>query len=576
MRHKLNIGRHHFAFLRSIANGLDVSYCAKRFLGVEHGNEVASVSRNTINAVRAIAKRHNQKSSYRLIGLVIRPKTDSVKISIDEYISENDLQDWSESEVIEMFKEAYPDSNESVNKHREDLRLKQIELLDSLERLSVQPVKDSDLVSGWFDDALADKLITSGILTVYDLKKLISIGGNWYKNLPGVGSSKADNVKSFLESITEPLPCPISFELSSGSSEFFVASNDIPASQDRRQSSLNAKDDPQALDAWIRASAGSSKTETVYRREGIRLLLWMQTESSIKSFDAMKVENCLDYMTFLQHIPDSWISRRHVKPFESGWAPFRGQLSHDSQKQTIVIVAALFNFLQAANYIHSNPWVLVNQKTGDDSNKIVKQSRAISEFGLSEILRYIEAQPITTQSERIRFIFKFLESVGLRSMEFLNAKLGHFEEQPEGLVLYVNGKGAKNRYVYIPNQARDALERYFGIRGMTIDSDSELPLLASVHDSNNPVGYQAFYQHVKSWVLRAIRESDLSDKEKNKLVAFSPHWLRHTFGTTAILREVPMDAIQAQMGHASIQTTMNIYGRAPLKRRAEELGKAFS
>ena len=33
--------------------------------------------------------------------------------------------------------------------------------------------------------------------------------------------------------------------------------------------------------------------------------------------------------------------------------------------------------------------------------------------------------------------------------------------------------------------------------------------------------------------------------------------------------------IQAQMGHASIETTMSIYGRAPIRRRVDELGKAF-
>ena len=64
--------------------------------------------------------------------------------------------------------------------------------------------------------------------------------------------------------------------------------------------------------------------------------------------------------------------------------------------------------------------------------------------------------------------------------------------------------------------------------------------------------------------------------ERAKLAGATTHWLRHTFGTRAIAREVPLDVIQAQMGHASIQTTTAIYGRAPMRRRADELGKAFS
>ena len=70
--------------------------------------------------------------------------------------------------------------------------------------------------------------------------------------------------------------------------------------------------------------------------------------------------------------------------------------------------------------------------------------------------------------------------------------------------------------------------------------------------------------------------SSLPVKERLKLARASTHWLRHTFGTRSIARGVPLDVIQAQMGHASIQTTTSIYGRAPIQRRADELAKAFS
>lgn len=562
MKNALNIGRHHFAFLRAIADGLDVVESAKRFLGVDHGHAATTASRNTIDAVRSIAKRNDVKSGWRLIGLTIRLKNSSgvEPPTIDEYISQHDLDDWSESDVLEMYKEAYPSTPKSTNKHREKLRIRQVELLDKLELLSVQTPNDTDIVSGWFDDDLSAKFISGGIVNIGHLKCAIGRGGRWYSNLPGVGSGKAERIQSFLESI-----CGVSnitrFELSNR--------GDIQGQIVSPSTTLNASSDNEAVESWVRARAGSDKTATTYKRESTRLLLWLKE----KSLRSMKVEDCLDYMTFLQHIPDGWISKRHSKPLEPGWAPFRGQLSHDSQKQSIIIITALFHFLHQASYITANPWSLVNKKTGDDSKKIVKESRAISEFGFSEIIRYIESQPITTQSERIRFIFKFLEAVGLRSMEFLNARLGHFQDEDEGLILFVNGKGAKNRYVFIPDQAKDALQRYLNYRGCTLD-DPELPLLSSVL-SNDPVGYQAFYQHVKSWTIRAIRESTLSYKEKIRLEACSPHWLRHTFGTRAVSRNVPIDAIQAQMGHASIKTTMDIYGRAPIKRRAEELGKAF-
>jgi integrase len=78
------------------------------------------------------------------------------------------------------------------------------------------------------------------------------------------------------------------------------------------------------------------------------------------------------------------------------------------------------------------------------------------------------------------------------------------------------------------------------------------------------------------WIRKAVTASELPMHERAKLAGATTHWLRHTFGTRAIARDGPLKVIQARMGHASIQTTTAIYGRAPIKRRVDELGKASS
>ena len=129
----------------------------------------------------------------------------------------------------------------------------------------------------------------------------------------------------------------------------------------------------------------------------------------------------------------------------------------------------------------------------------------------------------------------------------------------------------------MPGQALHALQGYLLARslGSIQAAPPEAPLLAATQDSLAPIGYQALYEHVKGWLTRAVRASSLPAHERDRLSGATTHWLRHTFGTRAIAREVPLDVIQAQMGHASIQTTTAIYGRAPIKRRMDELGKAF-
>jgi integrase len=138
-------------------------------------------------------------------------------------------------------------------------------------------------------------------------------------------------------------------------------------------------------------------------------------------------------------------------------------------------------------------------------------------------------------------------------------------------------KGSKTRTVFVPRPAFEALQTYLHQRGLggMESAPADAPLLASAEDSMSPVGYQALYTTVKLWLGKAISASELSSRERSDLAGASTHWLRHTFGTKAVAREVPYDVIQQQLGHASVNTTMSIYARAPLRRRAEELARAF-
>ena len=291
----------------------------------------------------------------------------------------------------------------------------------------------------------------------------------------------------------------------------------------------------------------------------------------------MGVPDCGAFMAFLQNIPPRWISLVRAAPGQSGWAPFRGQLSHTSRRQAIVIIASLFAWLQSAQYLTANPWVLVNQTTGDDPGQKMLDTKALSEAAMAEVLRFVDAQAPSASTARIRFTLLFVEAVGLRSAELLSATLGDLRLEPEGWngwVLQVHGKGAKNRLAAVPGQA---LQAYLLARGLgSIQAAPPgAPLLASTLDPMAPIGYQALYEDVRGWLARAVRSSSLPANERERLTGATTHWLRHTFDTRAIAREVPLDVIQAQMGHASIQTTTAIYGRAPIRRRMDELGKAF-
>ena len=576
------LGPHHFAHLRAAAEGLDVVACAQRYLGIEHGHEARTAHQQAVDAVRAVARRRGQ-SAWRLIGLSIRLTPGTERPSLESFVEERGLDGFSETEVLELYQEAWPAERKAARRQR--LRDRQLALLRQLEALAAEQPRSTDLVSGWFDDVTATKLMAAGWTTLGELNAKVSTGGRWYSTLPAIGQAKARRLASHLATLLarEPRPAKPLFALTPP--PLRVAACTEPAVFDAARlalsapttSLLQASSDPEAVQAWIQARAGAVGTAKVYQREASRLLLWLQYEGRGATLAQMSVGHCGDFMAFLQHIPAQWISRERASPGTAGWAPFRGPLSHASQRQAITVIASLFSWLQAAQYLGANPWVLVNQNTGDDPGKKMLDSKALSEAAMQEVLRFIDAQAPSPSRDRIRFILRFVEAVGLRSAELLQAKLGDLRREPEGWVLQVHGKGAKNRIAAVPGQALEALKDYLEARhlGEMETAPPEAPLLASANDPRAPVGYQALYEHVKGWLARAVRASGLPERERERLAGATTHWLRHTFGTRAIARDVPLDVIQAQMGHASIQTTTAIYGRAPIRRRLDALGKAF-
>ena len=590
------LGPHHFAHLRACAEGLGVADCARRYLGTQHGHEATTAHQEAVDAVRAVARRQGD-AAWRLVGLTIRSPAGEARPSLDAFAQQHGLEGFSESEVLTLYVEAHPADRQAARGQR--LRARQLELLRRLERLAAETPQRSDLVAGWFEEALAAKLVTAGLLTLGALNARIATGGRWFAALPAVGVAKARRIERHLATLLpRELPEAKPLFVLSATPALWGAPSPAQAScafsaqahaasgggvvQEATHAALarpllDVASDAQAVHSWIKARAGSVATLRVYQREAHRLLLWLQYECQGAALAQMTVADCGAFMAFLQNIPLRWISRARAAPGQPGWAPFRGPLSHASCRQSITIIASLFTWLQSAQYLAANPWVLVNQATGDDAGHRMLDTKALSEAAMREVLRFVDGQAPSPSRARIRFTVLFVEAVGLRSAELLSATLGDLRMEPEGWVMQVRGKGSKNRIVAVPGQALHALQDYLGARGLgsVQAAPPEAPLLASAADPMAPIGYQALYEHVKGWLTKAVRASSLPANERDRLQGATTHWLRHTFGTRAIARRVPLDVIQAQMGHASIQTTTAIYGRAPIQRRVDELEKAF-
>ena len=592
MRFIHRLGPHHFAHLRAVAEGIDLNESAQRYLGIEHGNEAITAHRQTVDQIRALARRRGN-SAWRLIGVQIRVQDTNMRPSLEDFIAERDLDGWSESEQLELYGAAFP--TEMKTERRDRLRRRQLELLRVLETSNAEQPKTQDMVSGWFDDRTATKLIGAGLVNLGEMAQAIAAGGCWYRDLPGVGKSKAQRIAAHLHTLIPAATPPLRrhfalpslalvdrpLELEWLPRDSFQESLQTPAKDPPLSGSgsmLNASNDLQAMRTWIQTHAGSAATVKSFWREARVFMLWLQREREGITFADVKVEDCLAFRTFTENIPAHWISRERASPGQPGWAPFRGQLSQSSRHHLLNIVGALFAYLKLADYIVQNPWPLIKTRTSMKKTAVNSvDTRAFSEDAQTEIQRFIDAQPPSPSRARMRFIVGFLSGVGLRASELLAAKLGDLRYVSGGYVLQVMGKGGTPRVVAIPPSALVALEDYLEARGIGSlqETPVKAPLLASAKDPMESIGYQALYLTVRTWLKKAINASPLPSAERQSLTGASAHWLRHTFATRAIEREVPMEVVQAQLGHANISTTMNIYAKAPLERQIQTISAAF-
>lgn len=613
------LGTRHFAHLRAIAEGVPIIQAAQLYLGIEHGHQAVTVHRQAVEAVKALALRSREKT-WRLVGLAI-PVTSDPKLPTLQAFAETTswASEFSEDDLLEAYLERYPEGKKPTR--RLQLRASLMATLARLEKLAVAAPHPQDPIAGWFDNDTATRLAALKLKTLGELNELVAKESTWHAPVKSIGAVKAQRIEQRLAAL---LPRPVKNEAASdnsdqappaltlslaslkalppspiakltstqadresstwtlvtaGANEGYLLS--IPASGYVRPTDclLTATNDTQAVLEWVSVRASSDATRKSYLREAARFMGWLNRNRGLSCLADLKAADCKAYIDFLGNIPFELLSGTNKRPKlgTHEWAPFRAQLTPASQKQSIVIIASMYTWLAAALYLTSNPWAIINKNIPGTNAVKEPTTKAFSEEWMEVILQSVERAPPSLETARARFIFLFIEAVGLRSSELLGAAFKDLESDSSGWFLKVTGKGNKVRNVFLPQQAVDALDAYLAARGLPnmSDVDPEIPLLSSARSPRKPIGYPALYATVKRWLENARASAELTRRETDHLKRASTHWLRHTFGTRAVEREVPYDVIQSQMGHTSIKTTMDTYSRAPKARVAEKIAEAF-
>ncbi|MFD0681430.1 MULTISPECIES: tyrosine-type recombinase/integrase [unclassified Paenibacillus] len=126
--------------------------------------------------------------------------------------------------------------------------------------------------------------------------------------------------------------------------------------------------------------------------------------------------------------------------------------------------------------------------------------------------------------------------MGLRVSELSSMEWGHFATDVTETSVWLtimDGKGGKKRTIKVPQQLSELFMEYAKSRD-TSSEDQRVFLLSS--------------RQVERVIQKASKQCNLGKK-------FTPHWLRHTNATLALLYGASLQQVQQNLGHSHINTT---------------------
>ena len=372
-----------------------------------------------------------------------------------------------------------------------------------------------------------------------------------------------------------------------------------------------------AAEAYLYKHRANARTLASYSKELGRWLLFCVVERGKAMSDAT-MEDCEAYKDFLDSPPEGWVGPR-APHGSSAWRPFAGTPSPSSRRYAVQALRSFHEWLVAVRYLAGNPWITVSdppvakplaplqiEKALPSAlwEKLSMDGGALDQLGATdadELRRQYRMRgsaarhDMPAQFRLAKAALLLMGDGGLRREEASTARRDRLRPVPGSDLweLDVLGKRNKWRTVFLPPRAVSALSAHWADRGLDFGFGMDpSPLLSPLstpptdasrrkhgEDGKGNAGYSAdgLYRAVTTTLRRLAGEPvlDLDATERSALASCHPHSLRHTFGTAAAAKEVPLDVLQRVMGHASLQTT-TIYVQAEKRRSVEEMGKFFS
>ncbi len=341
---------------------------------------------------------------------------------------------------------------------------------------------------------------------------------------------------------------------------------------------IAARNDLEAAAVFLRArSSGSSNTFEAYRKEVVRLLVWLDEKQLTLS--AMSVDDVHAFYNHLAKPPAHWLRPRKPRRAETLTLTqlLIGPLSNKSIQYARTVLGHLMKYLQHAGYLQRNVFALSLRPAVVTSTAPTK---LLDLESWQWFWRWLTTRPAVTRSDaahvaRSRWVFALLYHSGIRREEVAHGSMGDFTRNDRAWSLHVLGKGNKERFVTVNSSLLAELRRYR--RSLATD---EYPVPTETDPLVRSLQKRRKVQHltpraIGELVSETARAASLDCGDEHiraRLEHLSTHWMRHTNASHRLQAHASLETTQDELGHADPRTT-RIYAKVNDDARREDAEK---
>jgi integrase/recombinase XerC len=283
------------------------------------------------------------------------------------------------------------------------------------------------------------------------------------------------------------------------------------------------------------------------------------SEHTVRAY-TREITNFTEHLreTLGDHAKITAVDHLHIRAY-LGLLYQRG-LSKPSAARALAAIRSWFTWLAKEHKIQQNPAKLVSTPklpqhlprvpSMEEVNTLLNSMEASTRTAAGA--KAPAAKDAAAWPERDRMIFELLYGCGIRNSELVGIDLADIQWKNDAIL--VRGKGRKQRYVPLGDQAAAAIRAYLPQREEKIRAAAKPSLLPLLHEGPLVINLamRGTCRLTTRSVARLVKRIALA---RGLPADLHPHTLRHAFGTHMLEEGADLRAIQEMLGHERLSTT---------------------